>query len=142
VQVDFYQLGGAPLDRTLARIAERVLEGGGRLLVVSGDPAQLSALDDGLWRTTPESFLPHGREGADQPVLLADVVDAVNGARNIALVDGRWRDAALGFDRAFHFFDEHNVVEARAAWRSLAGKDGVIRNFWRRDEGGRWIRAA
>lgn len=142
MQVDFYNLAGAPLNRTLARIAERVLADGGRLLVVARDGAQLDRLDDDLWRYSAESFLPHGREGADQPVLLSETPDAANGARNIALVDGQWRDEALAFDRAFHFFDEETVVAARAAWKGLAAHEGVVRNFWKRDDAGRWARVA
>ena len=37
MQVDFYQLGRDPLAAVLASIAMRVLAGGGRLLVVTGD---------------------------------------------------------------------------------------------------------
>ena len=45
-QVDFYQLGRDPLAVVLARIATRVLAGGGRMLVVTGDEAQAAALDE------------------------------------------------------------------------------------------------
>ena len=44
----------------------------------------------------------------DQPVLIAPDCEAANGARHVALVDGVWRDEALGFERAFHFFDDQS----------------------------------
>ncbi|MBU3078585.1 DNA polymerase III subunit chi [Sphingomonas quercus] len=145
MQVDFYHLA-APLDRVLPRIAERVVDGGGRLLVVAGDDALLARLDERLWSYAPESFLPHGRAGADgeadQPVLLSARPEPANGARAIALADGVWREEALGFDRAFHFFDESNVAAARAAWKGLASRDGVERRYWKQDEAGRWTQAA
>ncbi len=72
MQVDFYHLGRDPLHQVLARIATRVLADGGRLLVVTGEEGQAVALDEGLWGGSPDSFLPHGREGADQAVLIAD----------------------------------------------------------------------
>jgi DNA polymerase III subunit chi len=141
MQVDFYQLGGSPIEKILPRIAERVLEGGGRLLVVAGDEALAARLDEGLWNLTPEAFLPHGRAGAagegEQPVLIGTTPTAANGARNVALADGVWREEALGFDRAFHFFDEATVAAARIAWKGLADREGVERNFWRQEEG-RW----
>ena len=146
MQVDFYQLGGAPIERVLPRIAERVLGSGGRLLVVCGDVGLSERIDGALWSYAPEAFLPHGRAGrggeAMQPVLIAGEVEPVNGARNIALIDGVWRDAALAFERAFHFFDEASVADARTAWRDLAAREGVERRFWRQDDGGKWAQIA
>jgi DNA polymerase III subunit chi len=76
-----------------------------------------------------------------QPVLLSAATEPANGARHIALVDGRWRDAALAFERAFHFFDEDNVDAARAAWRALSGRDGLTRAYHRQTEHG-WEKMA
>ena len=103
MQVDFYHLTVAPIDRVLPRIAERVLADGGRLLIVA-DQARLPALDKLLWTWRADSFLPHdcagGDRDADQPILLSADTRAANTARNIAIADGAWRDAALDFDRA------------------------------------------
>ncbi len=146
MQVDFYHLTAMPLERALPRIAERVVAGGGRLLVVAADQEQRAALDRLLWTYAAESFLPHAQLGAAddarQPVLIAPDVDAANGARNVALADGEWRDDALDFDRAFHFFDEGRIREARAAWKGLAGREGVERRYWKQNEAGRWEQAA
>ena len=142
MQVDFYQLGRDPLASVLARIATRVLAGGGRLLVVTGDAAQAASLDEALWTGSPDGFLPHGRDGADQPVLIAPSADPINAARHIALVDGVWRDEATAFERAFHFFDDRSIDAARAAWRGLRGRDGIEPRYWRQDEDGRWAQVA
>jgi len=145
-QVDFYQLSAAPLDRVLPQLAERVVAGGGRLLVVHGDADRLRELDRLLWGYQPDAFLPHARAGEDddaaQPVLLSTDAKAGNSARNVLIADGLWRDAALGFDRTFHLFDEEGVEAARTAWRRLKGRDGVERRYWRQDEAGKWERAA
>lgn len=146
MQVDFYHLVASPLERVLPRIAERVVTGGGRLVVVAGDEAQRAGLDRLLWTYAADSFLPHAQAGgahdADQPILIAPEATASNGARNVALVDGVWRDAALGFDRAFHFFDRDSVGAARAAWKALAEREGVERRYWKQDDAGRWTQAA
>jgi DNA polymerase-3 subunit chi len=146
MQVDFYHLTAMPLDRALPQIAARVVGGGGRLLIVAADEGQRGALDRLLWTYAAESFLPHGQAGgaddARQPVLIAPDVDAANGARHVALVDGEWRDDALDFDRAFHFFAEDRIREARAAWKGLAGREGVERRYWKQNEAGRWEQAA
>lgn len=146
VQVDFYHLTRLPLERALPQIAERVLASGQRLLIVSGDPGQRAQLDQQLWSYAPESFLPHAELGAGddavQPVLLAPDVNAANGARHIALVDGHWRDEALDFERVFHFFDEAAIRDARAAWKGLAERSDVERRYWKQNEAGRWEQAA
>lgn len=146
MQVDFYHLTMAPLDRVLPPIAEKVLASGGRLLIVAGDPSLRNRIDQLLWSYSTASFLPHGQAGeawdADQPALIADTVAAANGARNVALIDGLWRDEALDFERAFHLFDEESIGAARAAWRALGDRGGVERRYWRQDENGRWAQVA
>ncbi len=145
MQVDFYHLT-SPLDRVLPRIAERVVESGGRLLIVAEPEAQRVALDRLLWSYAPESFLPHAQAGgetdADQPILIASAITPANAARNVAIVDGKWRDDALTFDRAFHFFDDEAIREARLAWKALADREGVERRYWKQNDAGRWEQAA
>ena len=146
MQVDFYHLTARPIDAALPRIAERVLETGARLLVVSADPAQRLAVDAALWTYDAESFLPHGLAGGDgddaQLVLIAETPTPANGAAHIALIDGEWRDEALAFERAFHFFDDRGIEAARAAWRRVSKRDGVEPRYWKQDETGRWSRVA
>ncbi|NYT39870.1 DNA polymerase III subunit chi [Sphingomonas sp. R-74633] len=146
MQVDFYHLTQLPLERVLPRIAERVVESGGRLLIVAGDASERTKLDQLLWTYSAESFLPHGQAGGPdddrQPILIGEAMEAGNGARNVVLADGVWRDDALGFERAFHFFDEDKIVEARLAWKGLAGREGVERNYWKQNEQGRWEKVA
>jgi DNA polymerase III subunit chi len=146
MQVDFYHLTDRPLDRVLPQIAEKVVAGGGRLLIVAEGEDQRRHLDRLLWTYAADSFLPHACLGAGndtiQPVLIAPDVNAANAARHIALVDGVWRDDALDFDRAFHLFDEAAIRPARAAWKALADRDGVERRYWKQNDQGRWEQAA
>jgi DNA polymerase-3 subunit chi len=146
MKVDFYHLTRTPLDRVLPVIAQKLLDEGGRLLIVADEEAERARLDGLLWSYSAESFLPHAQAGAAddsrQPVLIAEVPEAANGARNVALADGVWRDEALGFDRAFHFFGEDRIAEARTAWKGLADRAGVERRYWKQNDAGRWEQAA
>lgn len=146
MQVDFYHLTAMPLGRALPQIAEKVVASGARLLVVAAEAEARVAIDRMLWSYAPDSFLPHAQLGAGddrrQPVLIAPDVNAANGARCIALTDGQWRDEALDFDRAFHFFDDDAIRPAREAWKALAGREGVERRYWKQNEAGRWEQAA
>ena len=136
--VDFYHLTASPLERVLPSICEKVLAAGERLLVVAGE-AQLARLDEQLWTYGRDSFLPHGRERPEsQPVLLSASVEAPNGARNVALADGVWRDEALEFARTFYFFDASALEAARGAWRDLKGREGVESRYWKQAEG-KWV---
>jgi DNA polymerase-3 subunit chi len=77
-----------------------------------------------------------------QPILISSACDPLNKAQNIALADGVWREEASGFSRAFLFFGEDEVEQARATWRDLSGRHEIQRRFWKRDEAGRWTQAA
>jgi DNA polymerase-3 subunit chi len=137
VIVDFYHLTTSPLERVLPAICDKVLAGEERLLVVA-EEGLLARLDEQLWTFSRDSFLPHGRERPEaQPVLLSSGVEPLNGARNVALADGQWREEALGFDRAFYFFDAAALEGARTAWRGLKDKPEVEARYWKQEDG-RW----
>lgn len=135
MRVDFYHLTRSAVEQALPAIAERVLAGGSRLLILSDDSEQLDRLDGQLWTYRADSFLPHGRQGA-QPILLSTDPDPAYDM--IALVDGMWRDVALSYARAFHFFSEETITEARTAWRALAAHEAVERHYWKQDDAGKW----
>ena len=145
MRVDFYQLGAISAENVVAALGTKLIGDGQRLLVVADDEAMLARLDRMLWDQGATSFLPHGLAGgaddAAQPILLSTGSDAPNLARNLLIADGEWRDAALGYDRAFYLFDGDSLEAARLAWKLLAGRDGVERNYWA-NEDGRWIKKA
>ena len=143
MRVDFYQLGSAPPEAIIATIAGKLLGDDQRLLVVASDEGMLARLDRLLWDQGDASFLPHGLAGGPddlaQPVLLSTGTDAPNLARNLLIADGEWREAALAYDRAFFLFDDQTLEAARLAWKLLAGRDEVERNYWALDAG-RWTK--
>src|SRR3546814_18860978 len=114
-RVDFYGLSRDPAERVLPAIANRVLGGGERLLIVAGPAMQRQAIDAALWTLQPASFLPHAMaatpDAALEPILIAGALSlpAANGARHVALADGEWRGEALAFDRVFLLFDNSRM---------------------------------
>ena len=145
MRVDFYQLGEATMEGVVASVGQRLIGEGQRLLVVADDQALLARLDRLLWDQGPASFLPHGLAGGNddsaQPILLSSGSDAPNRARNLLIADGLWREAALGYERAFYLFDADSLEAARLAWKLLAGRDGVERHYWGHEDG-RWVKKA
>jgi DNA polymerase-3 subunit chi len=142
MRVDFYQLGAEPVDSVIASLAGKLIGDSQRLLVVAGDEGMLARLDRQLWDQGGASFLPHGLAGGGndtaQPILLSTSTDAPNRARNVLIADGEWREAALGYDRAFFLFGEATLDGARQAWKLLSGREGIERYYWAR-EGGKWV---
>ena len=145
MRVDFYQLGGAQPDGIIASIASKLIDEEQRLLIVAADDGYLARLNRQLWDQGAASFIPHGLAGGSddqsQPVLLSTGTDAPNLARNILITDGEWREAALGYDRAFYLFDAATLDGARLAWKLLAGRDEVERNYWAQTDG-KWTKQA
>ena len=143
MRVDFYQLGAAQPDSVIAAITGKLFGEHQRLLVVAADEGLLARLDRQLWDQGASSFLPHalagGSDDTAQPILLSIGTHAPNRARNILIADGEWREAALAYERAFYLFDESTLEGARLAWKLLAGRDGVERNYWALEDG-RWTK--
>lgn len=141
MRVDFYHLTRDPAEALIPRLAENTLQAGERLLVVSDDGGQLDRISRNLWTQRPESFLAHGRAGQAhedrQPILLGSEPAPANGARFLAIADGRWRDEAAGFARVFYLFDEAGIAAARTCWRELRG-GSAERHYWKQ-QGGRWL---
>ena len=141
MQVDFYQLTRDPAHNVLPVIANKVLEEGRRLLIVSNDAEQLKIISTALWAWKPDSFLAHDVAGqgheAEQPILLSQTTNAENAARLVAMADGEWREEALAFDRAFYLFPPDCTDQAREAWRGLKDNKDVERRYWKQD-GGKW----
>ncbi|MEO9468855.1 DNA polymerase III subunit chi [Parasphingorhabdus sp.] len=141
-QVDFYYLTRDPVEKLVAVLAQKTLDGGDKLLLVSSDFEQIEKMSAALWDSGPASFLAHGIVGCPedklQPVLISDECDPVNQARFVALSDGQWRDEALDFDRTFYLFTQKEVDAARQAWRDLSTRENVTPRYWKQD-GGRWV---
>lgn len=141
MRVDFYLLDRDPAEAVVPLLARAAKQAGERVLVVSGDAAQISRIDQALWEMAPEAFLAHGIAGegheARQPVLLSLEIEPVNGASFVILADGKWRDESSRFARIFLLFGEDRRQEARECWTMIGQNEGMERHFWKQD-GGKW----
>lgn len=144
IRVDFYHLTRDSAESGAALIARNAVKAGERLLIVSADEGQRTAISKALWSLGEESFLANGLSDAEhadrQPVLISADTEPVNGARFLALADGQWREAASPFGRTFYLFDETTRVPARGVWKMLRDAGGKELHYWKQ-EAGRWIEA-
>ena len=143
MQVDFWQYSQGPVERIVALIAERVLAGDDRLLVVDSDAERRAATSKALWEAKPKAFLANGEAGdahADrQPILLSDTCAASNGAKVAVLADGEWRDPGETFDRVIVLFGENQATPLRAVWRQFDNREDVTRGYFEQDAG-KWVK--
>lgn len=143
-KIDFWQLSRDPVEKVTALIAQRVLDQGERLIVVSAAAQQRAILSKGLWQAGPDTFLANGEAGsagADrQPILLSETIEAVNGASHAIFADGQFRDAP-DFARTFLLFDDTTLQHARDTWKALSEREELERAFFRQD-GGKWVKVA
>jgi DNA polymerase-3 subunit chi len=143
MRLDFWQYSQGPVERIVALIAERVLAGGDRLLVVDGDAGRREATSRALWEAAPERFLANGeasdRHAARQPILLSEALDPVNGAKVAVLADGEWREPGSAFERMIVLFGEDQAAPLRAVWRQFDGREDVTRGYFEQ-EAGKWVK--
>lgn len=143
--VYFYHLTRSPLELTLQTLLTRALQNGWRAAVRGTDAARLKWLDEQLWLSPPDSFLPHGLAGgphdADQPVLLTTAPANLNNAAYLVLIDGAALDAAElpGWQRANVILDGDDpaaLARARTQWKALT--DAGVSAQYHSEESGRW----
>lgn len=138
-EISFYQLSRDPVARVVPQLAAKALEGGARVLVVSGDAEQRAQLSDALWAREGE-FLAHGGAGGAhavrQPILLSGDCATVNGASLAILADGAWREDADGFARAMLLFGSEQTEAARSLWSALKAGGHAPRIFKQTESGG------
>ncbi len=140
----FYHLEHTALEAALPGLLEKCVEKGWRVYVHGQDEDRLSALDRHLWEYRPESFLPHGREGAAhaerQPVLLGASGQMANSPQayvSVAMADLPPLDAIERSMIIFEGHDQDHLSWARARWKELKTQ-GHSLSYWQQSEGGRW----
>ena len=148
-EILFYHMQRQPLERVLPNLVERSLERGWQAAIQAVSEERLSALDDGLWTYTDESFLPHGTDreadAATQPVVLT-LKDANPNAASIRfLVEGAdLPPDAEDYARICVLFDgtdQDALLRAREQWRQAKAAGHTIA-YWQQDEDGRWQKKA
>lgn len=143
-EISFYHLTTRPLEAALPALVERAHGRGWRVVVQAGGAERCRQLSDLLWTFRADAFVPHGREGEDdpagQPVWLTSGQDAPNGPHVRFLVDNVSPPPLDGLERAIFMFDggdEEAVAAARAQWKRQKAAGHAL-TYWQQDEEGRW----
>ncbi|WP_181160121.1 DNA polymerase III subunit chi [Sandaracinobacter neustonicus] len=143
LDIGFYHCTRAPAAEVAVRLCAKALESGGRLLIV-GERARLEALDKALWTQVADSFLPHALAGgaydSEQPILLSETAEPVNGAKLLLSLEAGVPGAMDGFDRVLNLFEDGSPAHERARldWKALGSREELTRSYWQQNERGGW----
>ncbi len=145
----FYHLSRQPVEATLPMLLGKARGAGWRVAVRGTSAERMAWLDERLWLTGDESFLPHGLAGgefdADHPVLLTTGTECPNGAACVMAVDGApvSSDEVARLERVCILFDGNDAAAVEAArdqWRDLTGA-GCAAQYWSEADG-KWAKKA
>lgn len=142
--VSIYRLTASPLEKTLPKLMEKVLQGGKRAVIVSPSKERVEVLNVLLWTYTTLTFLPHGSAtdgfADQQPIWLTDQVENPNGAEILVLCDGAETDKLDGFGRVLDLFDgndEDATIQARKRVQTYKSHNHAV-TFWQQGPNGAW----
>lgn len=145
-EVSVYKLGVTPLEKTLPKLMEKVLQGGKRAVIVSPSKERVEVLNTLLWTYTTLTFLPHGSalDGFpdQQPIWLTDHLENPNGAEVLVLCDGAEASSLEGFGRCLDLFDGNDAESTAQARKRIQGYkgQGCSVSYWQQDAAGAWTK--
>lgn len=128
-------------------LVERSVARQWNVTIQAGDDASRDRIDSRLWEFSPDSFLPHGKDG-DDPVDKHPIFVTTTGlnqnASNIRFVveNAELPDTLNDYERVAIMFDgrdDYSVNQARSNWKNL--KDaGHALTYWKQSPEGKWER--
>jgi len=145
----FYHLERQPLQRVLPFLLEKSLERGWRALVRTPSQERVQAIDEMLWTSAEDGFLPHAMPGEleaeHEPILITSLTDEPNQPHILFLVDGSaLPDNVTTYERIVLLFDGNDELalsQARMAWKEIRAR-GLNGTYWQQNDGGRWEKKA
>ena len=142
--VSFYQLDGAPLDRVLPKLLEKVISTSKKCLILSPSSERIKHLNAHLWDYEPAQFLPHGTpeegQASAQPILLSTEELKDNTPDFLFLLDGFHVQDVTQYARTFIIFDvQHQsaLQSARALWKDFK-EQGYTLDYFTYDPSNGW----
>ena len=142
LDIAFYQLRTAPLERALPKLLEKIYASSLRAVVVCDSVEHLTTINSVLWTYHPGAFLPHGFEGdpMDQPIWLSLEATNLNQADVLIITNAKTIPENSSYKRHLDIFDGNNPENVNAA-RNRYKKylsEGHSLTFWKQKEDGNW----
>ncbi len=144
MEVSFYHLTQGSLEKSVAKLLEKVYLAGMRSVLLFENAETLATYNKLLWTFSSLTFLPHGSKSEgqpeEQPLWLSTEFENPNEASVLACVEGTQISAFKDFKRCLDIFNGHDddaVKEARKRWKAYK-EAGHELTYWKQNEKGRW----
>ena len=144
----FYNVSHRDVVADIAWLAENIFKKNNRIIIFCTDQETTEVVDDFLWSTRDDSFIPHSKkkDGKDtlDPILVTADLDgsyeynvllAVNG---VLIKEKDWQR----FAKIYYFFDDQDIKEkenARSMWKSFSSLN-IDCKYWI-NEKNKWVLA-
>ena len=144
----FYNVSHRDVVADIAWLAENIFKKNNRIIIFCTDQETTEVVDDFLWSTRDDSFIPHSkkRDGKDtlDPMLVTADLDgsyehnvllALNG---VLIKEKDWQR----FAKIYYFFDDQDIKEkenARSMWKSFSSLN-IDCKYWI-NEKNKWVQA-
>jgi DNA polymerase-3 subunit chi len=151
MEIAFYQLISTSLDKTLAKLLEKVYESSQKAVVLLDSKERLDQINSHLWTYSTAAFLPHGssQDLADyserQPIWLTTTFENPNHAQVIVITSGEMLSFDEGsFQRCLDIFDGNDETALTQAQQryALYKQKNYQCVFWRQSLQGQWEKTA
>ena len=145
-RLDFYQISESSLEKVLLGLLTKTIENSERAVVVMESGERINVLSSQLWTQQPDSWLPHGVLGEDEPsshpIWLTNKIENPNNSNFLFLTDANMPDNLGDFSRCFNVFDG-NVPEVKTNTKENWVKfttEGYDCNCYEEKAAGKWVK--
>ena len=144
----FYNMSHRDVVADIAWLAENIFKKNNRIVIFCTDQETTEVVDDFLWSTRDDSFIPHSKkkDGKDtfDPILVTADLDGVYDHNVLLALNGgliKEKDWQR-FAKIYYFFDDQDIKEkenARSMWKSFSSLN-IDCKYWI-NEKNKWVLA-
>ena len=125
----FYNVSHRDVVADIAWLAENIFKKNNRIVIFCADQETTEVVDDFLWSTRDDSFIPHskkkdGKDTFDPILVTADLDGSYDHSVLLALNGGLIKEKDWQrFAKIYYFFDDQDIKErenARSMWKSFS----------------------
>ena len=144
----FYNVSHRDVVADIAWLAENIFKKNNRIVIFCADQETTEVVDDFLWSTRDDSFIPHskkkdGKDTFDPILVTADLDGSYDHNVLLALNGGLIKEKDWQrFAKIYYFFDDQDIKEkenARSMWKSFSSLN-IDCKYWI-NEKNKWVLA-
>ena len=144
----FYNMSHRDVVADIAWLAENIFKKNNRIVIFCTDQETTEVVDDFLWSTRDDSFIPHskkkdGKDTFDPILVTADLDGSYDHNVLLALNGGLIKEKDWQrFTKIYYFFDDQDIKEkenARSMWKSFSSLN-IDCKYWI-NEKNKWVLA-